>query len=55
MSFLLDNKKNELNKTNNSINITCIIEEMDLTKLLKTQLLEKYEELGIKKYTSKKN
>ena len=41
--------------TDISSNITCSIEEMDLTKLLKTQLLEKCEELGIKKYTSKKN
>lgn len=30
-----------------------IIEEMDLTKLSKTELLEKCEELGIKKYKSK--
>ena len=34
-------------------NITCIIEEMDLTKLSKTELLEKCEELGIKKCKSK--
>ena len=34
--------------------ITCIIEEMDLTKLSKTELLEKCEELGIKKCRSKK-
>ena len=36
-----------------SSNITCIIEEMDLTKLPKTELLEKCEELGIKKCKSK--
>lgn len=54
MSFLLDNKKIELNNmTDNSSNITCIIEEMDLTKLSKTELLEKCEELGIKKCKSK--
>jgi DNA (cytosine-5)-methyltransferase 1 len=54
MSFLLDNKKIELNNmTDISSNITCIIEEMDLTKLSKTELLEKCEELGIKKCKSK--
>ena len=36
-----------------SSNITCIIEEMELTKLSKTELLEKCEEIGIKKYKSK--
>ena len=45
--FLLENKKIELN------NITCTIEEMDLTNLSKTELLEKCEELGIKKCKSK--
>jgi len=56
MSFLLDNKKIDLNNmTDISSNITCIIEEMDLTKLSKTKLLEKCEELGIKKCKSKKN
>ena len=39
--------------TNISSNITCIIEEMDLTKLSKTELLSKCEEHGIKKYKSK--
>ena len=39
--------------TNISSNITCIIEEMDLSKLSKTELLEKCEELGIKKCKSK--
>lgn len=54
MSFLLDNKKIELNNmTDISSNITCIIEEMDLTKLSKTELLLKCEELGIKKCKSK--
>jgi hypothetical protein len=54
LSFLLDNKKIELNNmTDISSNITCIIEEMDLTNLSKTKLLEKCEELGIKKYKSK--
>ena len=33
MSFLLDNKKIELNNmTDINSNITCIIDEMDLTK-----------------------
>ena len=54
MSFLLDNKKIELNNiTDISSNITFIIEEMDLTKLSKLELLEKCEELGIKKCKSK--
>ena len=54
MSFLLDNKKIELNNmTDISSNITCIIEEMDLTKLSKTELLEKCQELGITKCKSK--
>jgi site-specific DNA-methyltransferase (adenine-specific) len=54
MSFLLDNKKIELNNmTDISSNITCNIEEMDLTKLSKTELLEKCEGLGIKKCKSK--
>ena len=45
-----DAKKIELN---NSSNITCIIEEMDLTNLSKRELLEKCEEFGIKKCKSK--
>ena len=54
MSFLLDNKKIELDyMTDISSNINCTIEEMDLTKLSKTELLEKCEELGIKKCKSK--
>jgi len=54
MSFLLDNKKIELNNmTSNSNNISCNIEEMDLTKLSKKELLEKCQENGIKKYKSK--
>jgi DNA (cytosine-5)-methyltransferase 1 len=54
MSFLFNNNKIELNNiTDISSNITCIIEEMDLTKLSKTELLEKCEELGIKKCKSK--
>jgi len=54
MSFLLDNKKFELNNmTDISSNINCIIEEMDLIKLTKTELLEKCEELGITKCKSK--
>jgi adenine-specific DNA-methyltransferase len=36
-----------------SSNITCIIEEMELTKLSKPELLAKCEELGIKKCKSK--
>ena len=35
------------------INTTYINKEMDLTKLLNTELLEKCEELGIKMYKSK--
>jgi hypothetical protein len=54
MSFLLDNKKIELiNMTDITSNITCNIEEMDLTKLSKTELLAKCEELGIAKCKSK--
>lgn len=54
MSFLLDNTKIELNNmTYISSNMTDIIEEMDLIKLSKTELLEKCEELGIKKCKSK--
>ena len=54
MSFLLDNKKIELDYMSDiSSNITCIIEKMELTKLSKTELLEKCEELGIKKCKSK--
>ena len=54
MSFLLDNKKIELDYMSDiSSNITCIIEELELTKLSKTELLEKCEELGIKKCKSK--
>jgi hypothetical protein len=50
----LDNKKIELNNmTDISRNITCIIEEMDLTKLTKHELLTKCEEVGIKKCKSK--
>ena len=36
-----------------SSNITCEIKKMDLTKMSKTKLLEKCEELGIKKCNSK--
>ena len=54
MSFLLDNKKIDLNNmTDISSNITCIIEEMDLTKLSKTELLAKCEEFGFAKCKSK--
>ena len=54
MSFLLDNKKIDLNNmTDISSNITCNIEGMDLTKLSKTELLAKCEENGIKKCKSK--
>jgi DNA (cytosine-5)-methyltransferase 1 len=54
MSFLLDNKKIDLNNmTDISSNITCNIEEMDLTKLSKNELLVKCEELGITKCKSK--
>jgi len=54
MHFLLDNKKNELiNMTNISSNMNLINNEIDLTKLSKLELLEKCEELGIKKCKSK--
>ena len=53
MSFLLDNKKIELSNMDNIINIFCNIEEMDLTKLSKPELLVKCEELGIAKCKSK--
>jgi len=54
MSFLLDNKKIELNNiTDISSNTSYNIEVMDLTKLSKTELLVKCKELGIKKYKSK--
>ena len=36
-----------------SVNIPYMIEEMELTKLSKTELLEKCEELGFKKCKSK--
>lgn len=38
---------------NNTSNITCIVKEMDLNKLSKTDLLEKCQELGITKCKSK--
>ncbi len=53
MSFLLDNKKIELNNMDNINSIVCNIEEMDLTKLSKPELLAKCEELGITKCKSK--
>jgi site-specific DNA-methyltransferase (adenine-specific) len=53
MSFLSDNKKIELNNMTDSNNIICTIEEMDLTKLSKSELLSKCEELGIAKCKSK--
>ena len=55
MSILFNNKKIELDyMSDTNSNITCIIEEMDLTKLSKTELLEKCEEYGITKCKSKK-
>lgn len=48
MSFLLNNKEDELNNS-----ITCIIREIDLNKLSKTELLKKCQELGFKKCKSK--
>ena len=53
MCFLLDNKKNELNNTHITSNITCVIKEMDLSKLSKTELLVKCEDIGITKCKSK--
>jgi DNA adenine methylase len=52
MSFLLDNKKIELDYMTDKNNIVCNI-EMDLTKLSKSELLVKCEELGITKCKSK--
>ena len=49
----MDNKKLN-NIIDTSSNITCIIEEMNLTKLSKPELLAKCEELGITP-TKKKN
>jgi site-specific DNA-methyltransferase (adenine-specific) len=54
MSYLLDNKKIDLNNmTDITTNISCNIEEMELTKLSKKELLEKCEELGLTKCKSK--
>ena len=53
MSLLLNNKKIELNNMTNINSINSIIEEMDLTKLSKTELLAKCQELGITKCKSK--
>jgi hypothetical protein len=52
MEFLVDNKKIEFINTDTHIN-TNQIEEMDLTKLSKIELLSKCEELGITKCKSK--
>jgi site-specific DNA-methyltransferase (adenine-specific) len=54
MSFLLNNKKIESNNMdNNNNNIVYNIEEMDLTKLSKQELLAKCEEDGFTKCKSK--
>jgi site-specific DNA-methyltransferase (adenine-specific) len=53
MSFLLNNKKNELISMSNVNNITFNIQDMDLTKLSKGELLVKCEENGIIKCKSK--
>lgn len=53
MSFILDNKKIELNNIDNNNNIDSNIEKMDLTKLSKLELLAKCEEFGITKCKSK--
>ena len=54
MSFISNNKKIELNNImNNSSNITCMMENMDFTKLSKAELFVKCEELGIPKCKSK--
>jgi DNA (cytosine-5)-methyltransferase 1 len=50
MNFLSNNNKIELN---NVINTSCNIENMDFTKLTKTELLTKCKELGITKCKSK--
>jgi site-specific DNA-methyltransferase (adenine-specific) len=52
-SLLLDNKKIDLHNTMNNSNISCIMEEMDLTNLSKTELLAKCEEHCITKCKSK--
>jgi len=46
-------KKIDLNIMTDNSNITCIIEDMDLTTLSKTELLAKCQELGITKCKSK--
>ncbi len=56
MSFILDNKKiefNNMNNNNNNDNMLFNIEEMDLSKLSKLELLAKCEEFGIVKCKSK--
>ena len=50
MSFLYHNKKIELN---NMMDTSCNIESMNFTKLTKTELLSKCQELGITKCKSK--
>ena len=50
---IIINKKIEVNNMDNNNNIVCNIEEMDLTKLSKPELLAKCEELGITKCKSK--
>jgi len=53
MSFLLNNKKIELNIMTDNNNIVFNIEGMDLIKLSKTELLVKCKENGIKNCKSK--
>jgi len=49
----MNNKKIEFDNACDNTNINCKIEEMDLTKLSKQELLVKCQELGIEKYKSK--
>ena len=53
IEYELNNKKIDLNNMTDSNNITCIVEEMDLNKLSKPELLVKCTELGLTKCKSK--
>ena len=53
MNSLLNNKKIEFDNSINNANINCNVEEMDLTKISKQELLVKCQELGIEKCKSK--
>lgn len=53
MTFIFNNNKIDLNNMIDYNNINCIIKEMDLNTLSKTELFKKCEDLGITKYKSK--